>query len=424
MWGVFAEAAAMLKNKLRVFVATAAFTAALSTGAVSAQDANVGHLLAPGSEAELGKRLFEDANLSEPRGVSCASCHEPGKAFSGNNKSNIPAVAIGSRHGVFGTRRSPRLTYVSFSPKFGYYEKREDNGKTKLEPKGGYFWDGRASTLEEQAQVPLLNPFEMNNPSAAAIVAKVKASSYADSVKRLYGYDVFDNPETAMNRLAHAIAEYERSPVFAAFSSKFDDYLRGKSQLTKQEMTGFKLFTSKTKGNCIACHTGSPKSKSPSDWLFTDFTYDGLGLPRNTEIPANLDPKFFDLGLCEQPGLQAKLPASIDLQSQCGLFKAPSLRNVAVGGPYFHNGSIKTLREVVAIYATRDTSPDLWYPRRNNGGVRKYDDLPAQYLDNVNSEEVPYDRRRGQTARLDDDEIDAIVSFLKTLTDAEFKKPR
>jgi len=129
-------------------------------------------------------------------------------------------------------------------------------------------------------------------------------------------------------------------------------------------------------------------------------------VPRNRAILANRDSAFFDLGLCG--------PARIDLTdpSICGAFKVPTLRNVAITGPYFHNGRFQTLREVVDFYVTRDTNPERWYP-----GGNKFDDLPPQYRGNVNTEEVPYDRHPGESPRLNPEEIDALVAFLGTLTD-------
>jgi cytochrome c peroxidase len=257
----------------------------------------------------------------------------------------------------------------------------------------------------------------MNNPSIEVVVAKVKAGAYASLVTAAYGEGVFADPKAAMAKLSEALAFYESSPRFAPFSSKFDDALRGTATLTPDEMAGYKLFTNKKKGNCVACHDGKPESKDPTDWLLTDFTYDALGVPRNPAIPVNSDPKFFDLGLCAQPGLEAKLPKTIKLKELCGAFKVPTLRNIAVTGPYFHNGAFTSLRDAVAFYATRDTDPGHWYPKAANGKVDKVNDLPSQYRKNINVEEVPYDRHPGQKPRLNDREIDQLVAFLKTLTD-------
>src|SRR5271165_3113654 len=121
----------------------------------------------------LGKRLFEGKNLSEPRGQSCSSCHDPRRAFQGNNGSPIPAVALGSTPDKVGVRKTPTIMYKAYSPAFGFY-KDVDDGKETLEAKGGQFWDGRASDLAEQATGPLLNPVEMNNPSIEAVAEKVK----------------------------------------------------------------------------------------------------------------------------------------------------------------------------------------------------------------------------------------------------------
>jgi cytochrome c peroxidase len=367
----------------------------------------------------LGKRIFEDARLSEPQGMSCMSCHAPEHAFQGNNGSKIPAVALGSRPGQFGTRKTPTIMYKSYSPDFGFY-KDIDDGKETLEAKGGQFWDGRAKNLAEQISGPLTNPLEMNNPSTDAVVAKVKDADYAELMKALYGEAIFDDPKAAMDKIAGAVTAYEETKRFAPFSSKFDDWLRGKAQLSSQELHGYKLFIDPNKGNCTACHAGDPKSKDPNDWIFTDFTYVALGAPRNAAIPANADPAFKDLGLCAQPGLAQKLPKEIALDSLCGMFKAPTLRNIAVTGPYFHNGVISSLREAVTIYATRDTDPAHWYPRQGNG-VNKYDDLTDAAKANVDIKEVPYDRKPGQNARLNYEEIDALVAFLNTLTDKGMK---
>ena len=363
----------------------------------------------------LGKRIFEDASLSEPRGMACMSCHDPRHAFQGNNGSRIAAVALGSRPDHFGTRKVPTLMYKAYSPPFGFY-KDEDEGENKLEAKGGQFWDGRAADLADQVSGPLTNPDEMNNPSLEAAAAKIKDGDYAALARSVLGADLFDDPKAAMGKLATAVAAYEQSERFAPFASKFDDWLRGKVQLSALEQRGYRVFIDPKRGNCLACHAGKTDSKDPTDWLFTDFTYDAFGLPRNPALPANADPQHFDLGLCQQPGLAAKLPKEIELKSLCGAVKVPTLRNVAVSGPYFHNGSFASLRDAVAIYATRDTDPAHWYPHVK-GGVDKYDDLTEEAKANVNVKEVPYDRKPGQKPRLDNGDIDALVAFLRTLTD-------
>jgi cytochrome c peroxidase len=363
----------------------------------------------------LGKRIFEDTSLSEPRGMSCESCHDPRHAFQGNNGSSVAAVALGSRAGHFGARKVPTIMYKTYSPAFGFY-KDVDDGKEVLEAKGGQFWDGRAADLASQLRTPFTNSDEMNNASLDAVVGKIASGDYADLARRTLGDKVFDEPDAAMDKLGGALVAFEESERFAPFSSKFDDWLRGKVQLSALEQRGYRVFVDPLRGNCLACHAGKIDSKDPDDWLFTDFTYEVFGVPRNPAIPANSDPAYFDLGLCARPGLEAFLPKGVARESLCGAFKAPTLRNVAVNKTFFHNGVMTSLREAVAIYATRDTDPAHWYPRKG-GGVNKYDDLPEAYRANVNVRQVPYDRRIGQRPRLDNGDIDALVAFLKTLTD-------
>jgi cytochrome c peroxidase len=365
----------------------------------------------------LGKRIFDDTNLSEPRGQSCASCHDVQQAFTGNNGSRISAVSLGSRPETFGNRNAPTAMYAAFSPIFGFVAEPDDQGKIEYTPTGGQFWDGRATNLAEQAMKPLLNPLEMNNPSENAVIAKVRDAAYANLFRSVYGAHALDDVDTAYGHLVDAIAAFEETSRFHPFSSKFDDYLRGKATLDPLEERGFELFKDPEKGNCISCHVGDVNSHNPTDWLFTDFTYDNLGIPRNMQIPDNSDPTFFDLGLCKQEGVAAKAPPNFDVESLCGAFKVPTLRNVVLTAPYGHNGYFTTLRDMIRFYVTRDTNPELWYPTNAAGNVQKFNDLPAKYQANVNTAEVPYDRKLGEVPRLTDEEIDAVVAFLNTLTD-------
>jgi len=371
---------------------------------------------------QLGKRVFEDKSLSRPAGVSCASCHDPGKAFQSNNGSPIAALARGVRPGALGTRKTPSLTYASFSPAFSFVDKKDEKtGKLEKIPLGGQFRDGRAADLLQQVEGPLLDPNEMNSPSKRAVAEAIRDGAYADLARAVHGKEVFADLDLAFEKLARAVVAYENTDVFHPFASKFDDFLRGKEKLSAQEANGFELFKNPKKGNCLACHVGKKDSREPKDWLFTDFSYDALGAPRNAAIPANAKADQFDLGLCRREGLSKLAPQGFDVERLCGAFKAPSLRNVAVTAPYMHNGVFARLRDAVAFYATRDTNPERWYPRKPDGGVAKYDDLPAQHHGNVNAEEVPYDRKPGQRPRLTERDIDAIVAFLETLTDRPAK---
>lgn len=367
--------------------------------------------------ALLGKRLFEDPSLSEPAGQSCASCHDASRAFTGNAGAPIDAVAAGRRAGALGSRNVPTAMYASFSPAFAVVRETDESGKIAETPTGGQFWDGRAASLVDQAKGPFLNPREMANPDKAAVVEKVKRAPYAALFREVYGAGALDDVDAAYDKLASALAAFEETDRFAPFSSKFDAFLRGQAVLSEEEAWGFRLFKDPEKGNCIACHVGDEESRAPADWLFTDFTFDALGVPRNAKIPDNADPAHFDLGLCEQPGFAEHAPPGFDVSSTCGAFKVPTLRNIERTAPYMHNGYFTDLRDVVRFYVTRDTSPELWYPRAPDGSIRKFDDLPEAHRKNVNVDEPPYDRKPGEAPRLDDAEIDAVVAFLKTLTD-------
>lgn len=359
----------------------------------------------------LGKRIFEDTSLSRPAGVACASCHAAATAFQGANGSPVPAVARGSKPESLGRRNTPSILYASFAPPFGFVdEKNEETGKVEKIPVGGQFLDGRASDLLAQFEGPLLDPLEMNAPSKRFAVETIRDGAYAPLAREVYGDKLFDDPDAAFEKLAQAVVAYESSARFHPFASKFDDWLRGKAELTPLEKKGFALFKDPKKGNCLACHAGKEDSRHPQDWLFTDFTYDALGAPKNTAIAATASTA--DLGLCKRPGLDKLAPAGFDVASVCGAFKVPTLRNVAATGPYLHNGVFAKLRDVVAFYATRDTDSRRWY-----GDAPKFNDLPAEHRPNVNTQEAPYDRKPGEKPRLSEKDIDALVAFLETLTD-------
>ena len=365
----------------------------------------------------LGQKIFNDKNLSEPAGQACASCHEESKAFTGNGGSSIAAIAQGSTPDKLGSRNVPTLKYMAYSPPLIFIGEADDKGVVNLVPTGGQFWDGRANSLVDQVHGPLFNKVEMNNAGAATVAEKIKRSDYAALFEKEFGSFSKQDGELILANAATALAVFESSPKFMPFSSKFDSVLQGTATFTAQEARGFELFKNEEKGNCISCHVGKVESTDPTDWLFTDFTYDNLGLPRNKTIPANMDANYFDLGICKQEGLEKKLPPSIKLGSLCGAFKVPTLRNVAITGPYFHNGSFSDLRDAVKFYVTRDTNPELWYPKSADGKVQKFNDLPASAIENVNITEKPYDRKLGEAPRLNEEEIDAVVAFLKTLTD-------
>ena len=354
----------------------------------------------------VGRAIFFDRSLSEPRGTSCASCHDPDRAFSGVNGSTN-GLARGSRPGHFARRTSPSLLYLRYVPALRLHQEGDD---PTAELAGGFFWDGRADSVRALARQPLLNPDEMNNGDASVVGAKIARAPYAAELTRLCG--PARDGEALLDGIGRALEAYLTSPEMAPFSSRFDAFVRGKGKdkgsLTALELRGLALFEDPRKGGCSACHIMDVGSHDPVSSPFTDFGYDAVGAPRNRRIVGRRPP---DLGLCER---QDTVTPTND-PTHCVSFRTPSLRNVAVRASFMHNGAFLRLRDVVAFYATRATDPKRWYP----SGV-SFDDVPKRFRGLVNVTSPPYDRRLGDPPALTEDEIDAVVAFLGTLTDAAF----
>ncbi len=360
----------------------------------------------------IGRGLFSDPTLSASGKLSCASCHDPARAY---GPPDARAVEPGGKDlRQMGLRAVPSLRYMQATPQFTeHYYESDDEGDASVDngPTGGLTWDGRVDRGRDQARLPLLSPFEMANDSPAAVVARVSRSPYAAKLREAFGAAVFADTEKAFEAVLQAFEAYEQDYVeFQPFSSKYDDYLAGKLKLTAQEARGLALFNDPAKGNCAHCHFSSPGLEGAAP-VFTDHGLVALGVPRNKEIPANADPAYYDLGLCG--------PLRTDLRAHpeyCGMFKSPTLRNVATRRSFFHNGVFHTLKQVLEFYAERDTNPEKWYPRNPDGSVHKFDDLPPQYRANVNVE-PPFDRHIGDKPALSEEEMDDIIAFLQTLSD-------
>lgn len=334
------------------------------------------------TKEQLGKLLFFEESLSTPPGRACSACHAQEVAFA-NPESELP-VSKGASPGLYGNRNDITASYAAFVPPL---HRDEEEGIWI----GGLFWDGRANSLAEQAQGPPLNPLEMANPDTITIAKKLAALSYAALFTEVYGSDALSDTGRAFANMADAIEAYEKTSEVSPFNSKYDRWLRGETDLSEQELRGLTLFEAEDKGNCASCHPNRPTEDTPKP-LFTDFTYDNLGVPPNPEnpfytLPPNLNPdglEFIDLGL----GKTVNDPA------QNGKFRVPTLRNVAITPPYMHNGIFKTLFNVVAFYNTRDVA--MW--------------PAAEVSENVNSDELG-------NLGLTNQELEDLVAFLRTLTD-------
>ena len=349
-------------------------------------------------QEELGKLLFFDTNLSEPTGQSCAVCHGPEVGYTGPDEAINAGGAVyeGAVPGRFGNRKPPTAAYAGDSPIFHLTKK---SGWV-----GGMFWDGRATgerlgdPLAEQALGPFLNPLEQNLPSPAEVVDRVCGSSYKALFEEVCGQCDGIDVNQAYDCIGFAIAAYERSSEVTQFTSKYDYSLKEMAVLTQEERKGFSLF--KGKGKCAKCHViNGPKP------LFTDFTYDNLGIPKNPLNPFYNEPEWnpagfnwVDYGLGE-----FLMSAGYDVnvyEKELGKFKVPTLRNVDKRPyPEFvkafgHNGYFKSLEEIVHFYNTRDVEdwPDPEVPM------------------NINTAELG---NLGLTAA----EEAAIVAFMKTLSD-------
>jgi cytochrome c peroxidase len=357
--------------------------------------------------AALGRQIFFDPSLSEPAGTSCGSCHDPAHGYAGNHGSKL-GTALGSRPGHYAARNTPSVLYLKYLRRFHFHWEEDAPLPDAV---GGFFWDGRVDSIAELARQPLLNPDEMGNRDPRALANKIERASYAAALQREFDFEWRDQDAVLLG-LGEALEAFLSSAEMAPFSSRYDAYLRGEAQLNLLERRGLELFRDGHKGGCDRCHKLNDASPNPERSLFTDFGFEALGVPRNRKLPQNRDAHHYDLGLCGRA--QWRFPTS--REQWCGNFRTPSLRNVALRPSYMHNGAFTSLREVVEFYATRGITPQRWY-----GDAPMFDDVPKNYRAGLQVERVPYDRKRGQAARLNPEEIDAIVAFLSTLSDTQLR---
>jgi cytochrome c peroxidase len=358
----------------------------------------------------VGEKMFLDPSLSGSGKLACASCHSPDRAFGPPNALSVQLGGSDMRRPGF--RAVPSLRYLQSVPQFTqHFHDSDDEGDESVDagPTGGLTWDGRVDHGADQARIPLTSSFEMGS-TPAQVVAAVKAAPYAGELRDAFGATIFDNDEKAFDAILRSLEAFEQTPQkFYPYTSKFDAFLAGKATLNEAEMRGLELFNDEKKGNCAACHI-SQRAKDGSPPQFSDFGLIALGVPRNRALPLNKAPKFYDLGACG--------PERKDLKGEpeyCGIFRTPSLRNVATRKVFFHNGIYHSLDEAVRFYVQRDTNPEKFYPTVH-GKVQKFDDLPKRYWANVNTE-PPFDRKPGEKPALDEAEIKDVVAFLNTLTD-------
>lgn len=349
----------------------------------------------PDALGSFGRALFFDRNLSRDRTQSCATCHDPARAFSDGRANGVAgAVSLGADGRTLGERNTPSLAYAALVPPL----ERSDNGDYR----GGLFHDGRAQDLTEQAAGPLLNPREMQMADGAAVVARIRENAaYLSTMTLLFGAAIVADNDRAFAALRSALAAFEQTPLFVAFDARYDRALRGEEQLSTLEEQGRTLFFS-TLTNCSSCHvlaTTTLNAREP----FTSYRYFNIGIPANAALRARSGHAAPDRGLRANP--------LVTDDRQAGKFRVPSLRNVAVTAPYMHNGVFRELATAISFYnqylvdnATTAINPET-------GATWGLPETPAT----IDRELL----RGGQP--LDQQRIGALIAFLRTLTDRRFE---
>ncbi len=347
---------------------------------------------------QLGSDLFHDSSLSRNRTQACATCHMPDAGFVDRRDlaDTGMAASLGDDGTSVGSRNAPTASYAALSPPFH----RNAEGKYV----GGQFLDGRAATLEEQAGGPPLNPVEMGMPDKAAVVARLAENpDYQTRFAALFGADIFGDSDRAYDAMTKAIAAFERTPDFQPFDSRYDRALRGEIKLTDQEELGRVLFFSNQFTNCNLCHQ-LKKPGGQEGETFSNYQYHNIGVPANPALTAVHGAGKPDPGLAENPNVA-------DKAAEAGKFKVPSLRNVGVTGPYMHNGVFKDLRTVILFYNKYNSIAKRRQIDPETG--KEWD--PPEVADTISLTELE------TGPALDDKRIDALVAFLKTLTDQRYE---
>ncbi|MBS0218613.1 MAG: c-type cytochrome [Proteobacteria bacterium] len=361
---------------------------------------------------EAGKAIFSDPAFSVSKRQSCASCHDPAHRYNPPNALDVQMGGSGFREQGF--RAPPTLTYLNRIPPYdNHHHDSEEEADSSIDngPTGGLTWDGRVDSGAQQAAIPLTSPFEMGN-SEAGVANAARRSPHAAKLRAALGDDALATDSKAFAAVTRALGAFEEDYAeFSPYTSKYDAWLTGRARLSAQEQRGLELFDDEAKGNCAQCHL-SRRGLDGTPPAFSDYGLIALAVPRNPAIARNRDPGFHDLGAC---GPERKDKAGQD--DYCGLFRTPTLRNVALRKTFFHNGKFHDLAEVIEFYVTRDITPERWYARDARGQVIPYDDLPARYHGNINRDPPFEGQHPGAKARLDKDEIAAIVAFLHTLDD-------
>ncbi len=344
-------------------------------------------------KAVLGKVLFFDKNLSNNRTQSCSTCHNPEAGFVDDRDNGVQKQAsLGDDGHSIGDRQAPSAAYAMFSPVFHY-------DKKKKEYIGGQFWDGREPTLAGQAGGPPTNPVEMGMKSKEAMIIRLQENPYyVQSFKKLYGEDIFLDIDASYKAMTKVIEAFEQTKEFAPFDSKYDRYLKGEYDVTVLEDLGMALFFSNNNNSCASCHL--LKKEGQSGETFTSYEFHNIGTPINSDLRAKNGASAIDNGLLNNPMVS-------DIKHK-GKYKVPTLRNVAVTGPYMHNGVFKDLRTVALFYDKYNNKTRLINPETKKPWAA------PEVKETINLDDL-------KSKKQSDRKIDAIVAFMKMLTDKRYE---
>ena len=364
-------------------------------------------------EIALGRSLFGDTNLSLNRTQSCATCHDAGRAFTDGRldaEGRVGAASVGDDGFSLGDRNAPTAAYAHLTPEFGFGRRERFNSQQSDYEGylGGLFHDGRAATLADQAGGPPISAIEMGMPDKRAVVERIEENAdYVATFEAFYGDDIFDDDNQAYAAMTRAIAAYESTEVFSTFDSKYDKSLRGEfvyDPLTKAAR-GRALFFSQQFTNCATCH--QLRSNSAEGETFTGWEYHNIGVPTNTELRElnGIAQNEVDLGLATNPAIPEAQRSAL-----AGKFKTPTLRNIAVTGPYMHNGLFRELATVVMFY-DQFFEGSAFPINPETGTAWREPAVPETLaLDELLD---------GRRMTLDD--VEAMVCFLRTLTDERYE---
>lgn len=344
---------------------------------------------------QLGRLLFFDKNLSLNRSQSCSTCHNPEAGFADDRGKGIAAaVSLGDDGKSLGDRTAPTATYASLSPDFHF------NTNTK-QYVGGQFWDGRAVDLQEQAGGPPLNPLEMGLTDKQIVKSRLLENRYyVDTFQKIYGAEIFNDPDQLYLAMTDSIASFEKSDYFSPFDSKYDRYLKGEYEMSDREELGMSLFFSNNNTNCATCHILKGEDKAGE--TFTNYEFHNIGTPENIALRKinGISANHIDHGLLDNP--------AVNDVTQDGKFKVPTLRNIAITAPYMHNGVFKELKTVLLFYDKYNN------PRRKNNPETGKPWQQPEVDKTVNKKDL-------KSKKLSNAKIDALIAFLETLTDKRYE---